>query len=312
MIRALTIRDLEKASGLPRTTIHYYLREGLLPRPHKSAASRSLYTEDHVRILQEITELRRSGLSVAEIANEVAYRIDEANEGMVDLAAQEYKRVHDRILAAATREFAAKGFQNTYVTTIIRKLGITAPTFYAHFPSKRHLLTECVNALLKWSLEYGDEKTAGIEDPIERRLWEVSIQSLVFELGRASFAVVREEGPQTNSELRKSIDEGIAGAVARILNDLQAQSSDDEERSISPELIALSLYGGYEQTYLYASTHNVYTRRDLLRTHLWLFLVTQAALRGEIDVDSRLAPYEELIEKAADEVPPLPPSLQLE
>jgi DNA-binding transcriptional MerR regulator len=312
LIQVLSIGDLEKASGVPRTTIHYYLREGLLPRPQKTAASRSLYTEEHVKILREIAELKQSGLSISEIETELQHRVDQASELTVDLVAQEHERMHNRILAIATKQFASKGYKNTHVTSIMRQLGITATVFYSHFPSKRKLLAECVSVLMKWSLSYADGKTASIEDPAERLLWEVFSHSRVFELGTAAFAVIRVEGTQDDAELRRSIENGLAGTVARIVKELPRPSSSTSKRAVKEELIGLSLLGAWEQTVFNAASRAKYSRKDLLRAHLWLFLAAQAALEGEIDIDSRLGRYEKLISKLATMMPPLPPTLQLE
>lgn len=309
MIRVLSIGDLEQVSGVPRTTIHYYLRQGLLPRPQKTAASRSLYTEEHAKILREIADLKQAGLSIAEIETELQSRVDQANEMTVDLAAQEHERIHNRILALAAREFAAKGYKNTHVTSIMRRLGITATVFYAHFPSKRRLLAECVSVLMKWSLAYADEKTADLDDPAERLLWEVFAHSRVFELGTAAFAVIRVEGTQEDAELRKSIEDGLAGTVARIMKELPAPAA-GAKRPVREELIALSLFGAWEQTVFNASSRTKYSRKDLLRAHLWLYLAAQAALNGEIDIGPRLAKYEKLITRLAGQMPPLPPILE--
>jgi DNA-binding transcriptional MerR regulator len=308
MIRVLSIGDLERVSGVPRTTIHYYLRLGLLPRPQKTAASRSLYTDEHVEILREIAALKEAGLSIADIENELKQRVEQAG----DLVAQEHDRMHNRILAVAAREFASRGYKNTHVTNIMREIGITATVFYTHFPSKRKLLAECVSVLMKWSLDYADEKTAALEDPAERLLWEVFAHSRVFELGTAAFAVIRVEGTQDDADLRKSIDDGLAGTVARIVKELPAQTSQAGKGAIREELIGLSLFGAWEQTVFNATSRKRYSRKELLRTHLWLFLAAQAALRGEIDIDSRLARYEALISKLATQMPPLPPILEQE
>jgi hypothetical protein len=56
----------------------------------------------------------------------------------------------------------------------------------------------------------------------------------------------------------------------------------------------------------------MYTREDLLLTHLWLFLAVQAARSGEIDIDSRLDRYREFVSQLALQMPPLPPLLQKE
>lgn len=81
--RVYGIAELEQASGLPRSTIHYYLRRGLLPRPHKMAASRSLYIDDHLRRLRDIAELRAAGLNLVEVEAELGSR-----RGPVDKAEQ--------------------------------------------------------------------------------------------------------------------------------------------------------------------------------------------------------------------------------
>ena len=60
MTETLTISALERLTGVTRTTIHYYIRRGLLPQAAKTAASRSLYSSDHVRILERIEQLKRT------------------------------------------------------------------------------------------------------------------------------------------------------------------------------------------------------------------------------------------------------------
>ena len=97
MIRVLSIGDLERVSGVPRTTIHYYLRLGLLPRPQKTAASRSLYTDEHVEILREIAELKLKDLNATTV--EAAERMI---EGSADLRHRYmvYKSTADFLLMA--------------------------------------------------------------------------------------------------------------------------------------------------------------------------------------------------------------------
>ena len=76
--------------------------------------------------------------------------------------------------------------------------------------------------------------------------------------------------------------------------------------------MAHSLFGAYEQTVFRSFSDTKYTREDLLLTHLWLFLAVQAARSGEIDIDSRLDRYRELVSQLATQMPPLPPLLQKE
>jgi DNA-binding transcriptional MerR regulator len=311
VIQVYSIRDLERVTGVTRTTIHYYLRQGLLPRPQKTAASRSLYTDVHVQILEKIAELKREGRSLEEIENLLQPRVDQANEATVDLVAQEHERMHNRILALAAHEFATKGYKNTHVTTIMRKLGITATLFYSHFPSKRRLLAECVTILMSWSIKYVDSKQAETEDPAERLLWNIFGHSRVFELGSAALAVIRVEGTQDDAALHTSMEQGLAATVDLIREDLdQEQAKFPNPSNFPGELIALNLFGGYEHVAFRSRFGKQYSRRDLLEAHLWLFLAAQAGRNGEIDIDSRLARYKGLISKLSSELPPLPPELE--
>jgi DNA-binding transcriptional MerR regulator len=312
LIEVYTIRDLERMTGATRTTIHFYLRQGLLPRPQKTAASRSLYTDEHVKILERITDLKRQGLSLVEIERQLQPRVDQANEATVDLAAIEHERVHNQILALAAHEFATKGYKNTHVTTIMRRLGITATVFYSHVPSKRRLLAECVDVLMDWSIKYVDAKQAETDDPAEKLLWNVFGHSRVFELGAAALAVIRVEGPEDDAGSHRAIEEGLEATVDRIRADLDQEQQNCPHPSTFPgDLIALNLFGAYEHVAFRSRFDKEYSRRELLRAHLWLFLAAQAARNGEIDIDSRVARYEQLIDRLSSEMPPLPPQLEL-
>ena len=311
MIQVYSIRDLEQVTGVTRTTIHYYLRQGLLPRPQKTAASRSLYTDEHVKILKRIAQLKQEGHSLLEIENELQSHVDQANEVTVDLVAQEHERMHNRILALAAQEFATKGYKNTHVTNIMRKLGITATLFYSHFPSKRRLLAECVTVLMNWSIKYVDGKQAETDDPGERLLWNLFGHSRVFDLGSAALAVIRVEGTQEDADLRTSMEQGLSETVERILQDLdQGRDRYPHPSQFPGELIALNLFGGYEHVAFRSRFDKQYGRQDLLEAHLWLFLAAQAGRNGEIDIDSRLSRYKGLISKLSSELPPLPPELE--
>jgi DNA-binding transcriptional MerR regulator len=67
MMKSLTIRELEEASGLPRSTIYYYVREGLLPTAQKAAASRAIYSDLHLALLADICRLKEGGLPLGAI-----------------------------------------------------------------------------------------------------------------------------------------------------------------------------------------------------------------------------------------------------
>ena len=54
----MRMRDLEKASGVGRETIRFYIREGLLPEPDKSSPNSARYSDVHVARLKAIKRLQ--------------------------------------------------------------------------------------------------------------------------------------------------------------------------------------------------------------------------------------------------------------
>ena len=57
----MTIKELERRTGLPRTSIRFYEQEGLLT-PERRENNYRDYSEDNVRTLEKIKLLRRLGV----------------------------------------------------------------------------------------------------------------------------------------------------------------------------------------------------------------------------------------------------------
>jgi DNA-binding transcriptional MerR regulator len=54
----LRMRDLVRVTGLPRETIHFYLAQGLLPKPLKTGRNTAVYGPEHLDRLQRIKDLQ--------------------------------------------------------------------------------------------------------------------------------------------------------------------------------------------------------------------------------------------------------------
>ncbi|WP_175638961.1 TetR/AcrR family transcriptional regulator [Metabacillus schmidteae] len=50
-----------------------------------------------------------------------------------------------KLLSIATEEFATNGFHATKISTIVKRAGVTQPTFYLYFHSKEAIFQELVN-----------------------------------------------------------------------------------------------------------------------------------------------------------------------
>jgi len=75
----LRMREVCARTGLARSTIHHYIREGLLPEPVKTGRNTALYDEDFVRRVQLVRTLQeKTHMPLA--------RIREALQGLSDAA----------------------------------------------------------------------------------------------------------------------------------------------------------------------------------------------------------------------------------
>jgi DNA-binding transcriptional MerR regulator len=310
LAEVFTISALERETGVSRSTIHFYIREGLLPQPQKTAASRSLYGEDHVRLLRRIGVLKREGRSLAEIRGALASALARAEENEVDLAAQESARVRREILRLATEEFATKGYKQTHVAAIIRRLGITPQVFYNHFPSKRQLLAESFKTFITWNLAFVEPQLANSSDSGERLLWRTLADFGANAFGSEVLSLVRSEG-SGDTTLVRAVEQAWGDVVRYVMADfVSTRPPGASPPVISLELLAYSMIGAQHNTTLRASWDETYNRADVMRMHLWLWLAVGAALSGEVDIDSRIARYESLIQEVAAREPAIPPPLE--
>lgn len=54
----MRISDLVKATGVKKETIHYYVREGLLPKPRKIGPNSAEYSDEHIERIKWIKDLQ--------------------------------------------------------------------------------------------------------------------------------------------------------------------------------------------------------------------------------------------------------------
>jgi len=84
----MRMKDLVDATGVPRTAIHHYQREGLLPPATKTAPNAALYGAEHVERLKLIRRLRSDELGPLSVAGvrEVLNMVDRGVEAEVAAA----------------------------------------------------------------------------------------------------------------------------------------------------------------------------------------------------------------------------------
>ncbi len=117
------MRELEKASGVGRETIRYYIREGLLPEPARASRNSAFYSDDHVNRLRAIKRLQEERfLPLAVIRN-----LLEAEDGDRWLAPEAFPML-DALLAARL----GPGQERVSVASAIEQVGIDAKAIAEH------------------------------------------------------------------------------------------------------------------------------------------------------------------------------------
>ncbi|WP_279380371.1 MerR family transcriptional regulator [Sandarakinorhabdus glacialis] len=97
------MRELEKASGVGRETIRYYIREGLLPEPDRVSRNSAFYSDDHVSRLRAIKRLQEERFLPLAVIRSLL----EAEDGERWLAPEVFPML-DSMLAARLGDGAAR------------------------------------------------------------------------------------------------------------------------------------------------------------------------------------------------------------
>jgi AcrR family transcriptional regulator/predicted DNA-binding transcriptional regulator AlpA len=239
--KPMRISDLEKATGVGRSAIHHYARNGLLTPPRKTGATMAYYDKRHIREIQQIRRLLDEGYPITYIKEMMAGSHARSGRGLTS-AGENRKR---EIMLRAIDLFARRGYHQTRVTDITNSIGVGQSTFYLYFPDKEALFLECLDDLLDKMFATIDERLAGETNPLARI--------------RKRAQVTLEEYPQfieVVMALRPLIDDNpgmekrfreVFEAIARpVRDDLDQAVADGLIPAIDTRLAAFALMGFME------------------------------------------------------------------
>jgi len=161
----MRISDLENLSGVPRYTIHRYIRLGLLPQPLRTGKTVAYYRRDHLERLLALKEIKGSARLPAAYLKKVleeregrrvkrpAGEIPAGEEPRRETGELKRRKIRD----AAARIFLEKGYQRARIQDITDAAGISVGTFYIYFRDKKELFMEIVDQLLDRSVAAAEE-----------------------------------------------------------------------------------------------------------------------------------------------------------
>ncbi|MBP2703147.1 TetR family transcriptional regulator [Microbispora sp. RL4-1S] len=138
--------------------------------------------------------------------------------------------VRERLLAAATRLFAERGFESTSVQEIVRAAGVTKGAMYHYFDSKDDLLREIYARVLRLQTDRLN-RFADAEGPVAERLHAAAVDVVVttvenlddskiffrsmHQLAPETYRSVRAERRRYHERFRDLVGEGVRAGVFR-------------------------------------------------------------------------------------------------
>ncbi len=154
----MKIGELEKISGIPRSTIHHYVNYGLLHRPLKSSSTMAEYDQSHVKRLEAIQRIKLDYLKSAKTSriplDHIKHKLSESYSLQIPVEAQSESRAacneersrrkKEQIIEATLNLYAHRGYYLTNIRDITKAVGISSPTFYRYFKDKRELFVETI------------------------------------------------------------------------------------------------------------------------------------------------------------------------
>jgi AcrR family transcriptional regulator len=152
----------------------------------------------------------------------------------------------ERLAVAALDLFAERGYENTTVTDIAQRAGLTKSTFFRHFQDKREVLfgDGTMNGLLAEAIAAAPATAAPLEavahalDAIGRR---------AFTPARRAFAARRRAVIAANPELQEREALKGLGLTASMAEALSRRGVPDPTASVAADLGALAFKIAYER-----------------------------------------------------------------
>jgi AcrR family transcriptional regulator len=162
--RRIRISELAELSGVSKSTIHHYLKMGILHMPKKLGLSLSVYDWTHLSKLKRIRELRENQKLPLPKIKEILpdenlnsasnHREDEA-ESLIRALEDEKRLIRARknkikriqIIDAAIALFSQNGYEKTTIESIADSLHMAKGTVYVYFETKEDLFMECIERL---------------------------------------------------------------------------------------------------------------------------------------------------------------------
>ena len=267
----MRIKELSQKSGVPRSTIHYYLREGLLHPPTKTGRTMAYYDETHLKKLATIRHLKKElRMPIAFLKEEVARlggggfpERPPGNEIEDETDPKDIRKAE--IVRAAIEAFSQKGYHRTKVSDITKMVGISTGTFYIYFENKRELFIEVVEDVFRRIVGDAARNIKGEED-LGRRL---VIRGRTFYENYSRYMEVlhqlRAEIASDEDWPQEKVNRMYRALTGPVMKEVQEAIDKGQLRPVDPDLLSFALTGMIEVMSFRISLDDKYTIEDAIR-----------------------------------------------
>ena len=254
----MTISDLTKRAKIPASTIKFYLRERLLPKPIKTGATRAYYTQKHLDRLKLIKKIQKEGKIKLSKIQEITAMIDaEGRSGQRDIS-KGAASTRSRIMQSAVNLFRKKGYQSVTIAEIVASAQIGCSTFYRCFPNKKELFIACIHEIIS-------------SEDIWTKIEDVSDDKDLFHFFDIATKVYKETGTvfrdmmdqlhaaaiNKPEEFADKMDEVIQLKIQAFEETIKKGIDKGLIRNFNRTALAVMLYGIEEATHRYTSRWNL-------------------------------------------------------
>ena len=243
----LKIGDLERKTGVPRSSIAHYVRLGLVPPPRKLGPRLFLFGAPHVEALQRVRRLReQERLPLAEIRARVA-RASRSAGALARKSAPPPNAPDPRrraILEVATRLFAREGYDAVRLVDVARELGSSKAALYQSFDSKEALFVECIDHIRLLVVPKAARAAGKREaDPLRRAYLRASTVLEQFDSYRMLTHLLVGVANGRDRALARRAQEAFHRMVTDVVPELRAAVREGLLRDVNVELLAYVLWG---------------------------------------------------------------------
>ena len=247
----MRIKELVQKSGVPRTTIHFYLRQGLLHPPQKTGRTMAYYDDSHLEQLKKIQNLRKgSRVPMSFLKEQLASVVSDVRDVPADydvsktvVTTKEKEQKRKEIIKQAIQIFIQKGYHRTKIADITRSLKISTGTFYLYFNNKRDLFVEVIDDVFRNLVGEAAVAIKGEEDFFER----LKIRGRVFYDNYAKYSEIlnqlRAEMVSEEHWPEEKINKIYHGLTRPLIREIDEAVRKGIIRKIDSDLFAYALTG---------------------------------------------------------------------